>query len=496
MPALNLLLITADQWRAECLSLLGHPCVRTPNLDRLARDGVLFANHWSQATPCGPARASLLTGMYAFNHRSITNGTPLDARHRTVAQVLGRMGWDCVLFGYTDTSVDPRTVPPDDPRLRTYEGVAAGFRPELLLLEDLEPWLAHLADCGYGEWTVGEVYDRPATQPAPWRAEHSETAFLTDAFLGWLARRPAEPWFAHLSWIKPHPPWLAAAPWHGLVDRGSVPPPVAGPEPSHPWLAAHRQLGYDGWPGRFVGQPGRIDPGLLREARAVYYGLVSEVDHHLGRILEALAASDLLDRTLVVVTGDHGEMLGDHGMLGKSGFFPQAFRVPLIVRDPRPGRVRGAVVSDFTEHVDIMPTLIEAVGGNAPLQCDGRPLLSHLAGERPEDWRQAAVFEHYFADPQTRAYEQLLGIDGDACGLVVRVGRDLAYVHFFALPPLLFDLRVDPGWCTDLAPDPAHLAERLACAEALLSLRMRLGERRLSRVKLTSDGPVGAFEPD
>lgn len=492
---MNILLVTADQWRAECLSCLGHPCVRTPNLDRLARDGVLFANHWSQATPCGPSRASLLTGMYAFNHRSIANGAPLDRRHRTVAQMLGELGYDCVLFGYTDTSADPRGLPADDPRLRTYEGIAPGFRAELLLPEDAGPWLAHLAERGYGSHTVESLYDRPATVPAPWRAEDSETAFLTDAFLAWLDRRPKEPWFAHISWIKPHPPWLAAEPWHGLVDRAKVPEPIGNVRLSHPWLQAHTALGYDGWVGRYVGQPGRLDPERLRQVRAVYYGLVAEIDHHLGRVLEALARRDLLDRTLVVVTSDHGEMLGDHGMLGKSGFFPQAFHVPLIVRDPRPGRAKHVIEQDFTEHVDIVPTLIEAAGGIIPLQCDGQPLSGHLTGDRNPHWRQAAIYEHHFADPVSRAYEQQLGLAEDACGLIVWLGRTRAYVHFFGLPPLLFDRCRDPHWCDDHATDPAYIGDRLACAEALLSFRLQKGERRLSRVRLTPSGPVGRFDP-
>ncbi len=87
-PGMNVLFVTADQWRGDCLSCLGHPAVRTPNLDRLAADGVLFERHFAQATPCGPSRASLHTGLYALNHRSITNGTPLDARHKTLASLV------------------------------------------------------------------------------------------------------------------------------------------------------------------------------------------------------------------------------------------------------------------------------------------------------------------------------------------------------------------------------------------------------------------------
>ncbi|HEV2650662.1 MAG TPA: sulfatase-like hydrolase/transferase, partial [Rhizomicrobium sp.] len=119
---LNVLFITADQWRAECLSALGHPTVRTPTLDALTREGVLFTQHFANAVPCGPSRASLHTGMYLQNHRSGTNGTPLDARHINWAMEAKAIGYDPVLFGYTDTSLDPRELEEDDPWLSTYEG--------------------------------------------------------------------------------------------------------------------------------------------------------------------------------------------------------------------------------------------------------------------------------------------------------------------------------------------------------------------------------------
>ena len=117
MP-LNVLFITADQWRADCLSALDHPIVQTPNLDALARNGVLFRKHFANAVPCGPSRASLHTGMYLQNHRSGTNGTPLDARHTNWAKETAAAGYDPVLFGYTDTSLDPRQLDDDDPWLQ------------------------------------------------------------------------------------------------------------------------------------------------------------------------------------------------------------------------------------------------------------------------------------------------------------------------------------------------------------------------------------------
>src|SRR5204862_1574795 len=112
-----------------CLTVAGYPVARTPTLDRLAAGGVSFRRHFAQAAPCGPSRAALYTGMYLMNHRSVLNGTPLDARHDNVALVARRLGYEPALFGYTDTSVDPRTVAAGDARLFRYEGVLPGFDP-------------------------------------------------------------------------------------------------------------------------------------------------------------------------------------------------------------------------------------------------------------------------------------------------------------------------------------------------------------------------------
>ena len=156
------LIITLDQWRGDCLSALGHPVVETPTLDALARRGVLFANHWANAAPCGPSRACLYTGTYQHRNRSILNGTPLDARFTNVALLARAAGYDPVLFGYTDSSVDPRTVPPGDPRLFSYEGILPGFRA---LIED--PWeqfLEYLGTAGQQAMQVPALRHTPASR--------------------------------------------------------------------------------------------------------------------------------------------------------------------------------------------------------------------------------------------------------------------------------------------------------------------------------------------
>jgi arylsulfatase A-like enzyme len=456
---------------------------------------VLFRRHYSVATPCGPARASLHTGLYAFNHRSVTHGTPLDARHRTFAEIARAAGRDPVLFGYTDTSLDPRTLAADDPRRLTYEGVAPGYRVEVPLPEAAGPWLDHLASRGHGRLSLEEAYGTRLGAPALFKAEDSPTAFLADRFLDWLGRqRPG--WFAHLSWIRPHPPWVAPAPWHRAIEPATIPPPRRAPTLAaetalHPWLEAHlRQPWPDALPPGHPAGPWALDEATVALIRGLYLGLAAEVDHHLGRVLRTLAATGALDDTLIVFTADHGEMLGNHWMLGKAGFFPEAFHVPLVIRDPRHREGAGREVGAFTEHVDLMPTLLEALGLAVPLQCDGRSLGPWLQGATPADWRGTAHYEHDFRDVEKLVYERALDLPSDACGLQVELGERFAYVHFSGLPALAFDCVADPGWTRPLA-DPARSRD---LAQSLLSWRMRMGERRLTGAKLTPGGVVGRYD--
>ena len=155
--AKNVLLITADQFRGDCLWALGHDFVKTPHLDALASNGALFRNHYCQATPCSPARASLLTGLYQLNHRMVRNGTPLDRRHDNLARMVCRHGHDPVLFGYTDQTRDPRETAGDDPWVATFEGVLPGFRADArggVMLDGVgQPWR---------DWLVGRGVAVPA----------------------------------------------------------------------------------------------------------------------------------------------------------------------------------------------------------------------------------------------------------------------------------------------------------------------------------------------
>ena len=496
---LNVLLITADQWRGECLSSLGH-MVRTPHLDALAAEGVTFTRHYTQAVPCAPSRASLLTGMYLMNHRVTSNGTPLDARHTNLALEARRLGHAPALFGYTDTSADPRGLDPADPRLTTYEGPMDGFDPICHLPGDQGAWLRWLAERGHdvsgGARAVfrrrrdhpGAADKGPTFAPAAYPAEHSDTAFLAGEALSWLRQAAGRPWFAHVSFLRPHPPWVAPEPFHAMYDAADVPANLARADAGaegrqHPWLAW--QLGRDAFRAP-------ESERTRRQFAATYFGLMSEVDFHVGRLLDHLRATGEIDRTLVVFTSDHGEQLGDHWLIGKTGYFEQSYRIPLVVRMPSAvaDPARGTRVAAFTEHVDVMPTILDLLGAEPPLQCDGHSLRPFLEGRVPARWREAAHWEYDFRDVRDGGPEAALGLSMDRCTLAVLRGPRFKYVHFTGLPPLLFDLEEDPGEFHDRAGDPAFAAIVRDCAQQMLSWRMENAERILTHHHL---GAGGAF---
>jgi len=486
---MNVLLITADQWRGDCLGAAGHPVVETPNLDRLAAGGVSFRRHFAQAAPCGPSRASLYTGMYLMNHRSVLNGTPLDARHTNVALEARALKYEPALFGYTDTSVDPRTVEPDDPRLYRYEGVLPGFDPVCHLPEgEPDEWLDWLRAEGYdvpADWRA--FVDRPAASTR-WRtqydAAHSQTAFLTDRLLAYLDAWPAvRPWFAHVSWLRPHPPFLAPAPYDTMYDPASVPAPVRAASRAEEG-AQHPLLGL------MIDHPFLKSPDdeqEQRELQATYYGMMREVDEQLGRILDWLDETGQASDTIVVFTSDHGELMGDHWLLHKLGWFDSAYHVPLIVRDPRRAHTHGRVVEAFTEHVDVLPTVCELLGAGVPLQCDGRSLVPWLSGETPS-WRDEVHWEFDFRDPDSPLLEEAFGVTMEECSLAVLRDEHGKYVQFAghrALPPIFFDLDADPAQTVNRAADPACAARVLDYAQRMLAWRMRHAERTLTGMKLT-----------
>jgi arylsulfatase A-like enzyme len=449
--------------------------------------------------------------MYLQNHRSVLNGTPLDARHTNVALEARKAGYEPALFGYTDTSPDPRQLPPGDTVLKNYEGVLPGMVPVAHMGGGRKPWLADLKAKGYripsnplamfqalpgypGAENKGKTFP-----PARFKAEDSGAAFLVDEAMKYLSVRQDNPWFVHLSFLSPHPPFIVPEPYHDMYDEKNMPLPVRQLSPEkeaaqHPWLKhfLYNQMAT----GYVFGADSRDNLSLsdqeLRQSKATYYGMISEVDAQIGRLINYLEQAGTYDNTLIIFTSDHGEDLGDHWAFAKYTYFDHTFHTPLIVHDPSSAahRTRGSVVDAFTESIDIMPTILDGIGVEIPMQCDGHSLLPFCRGERPAGWRQEYHAEFDLRGPYGNKGDPPLGLEMQQCTANIIRGERYKYVHFVTLPPLFFDLKEDPDEFRNLAAEPAYQGRVLEYVGKMLNWRLEHESPALTDLHLTPDGIV------
>ena len=500
----NVLFIVIDQLRADCLFGALSEVVEMPNLRALMDDSATFTRNFSVTNPCGPARASLLTGQYAMNHRSVRNGTPLRHDIPNLATEVRKAGYLPLLFGYTDTSQDPRAFPEGDPALTTYEYVMNGFHEVTeMRMEMSYPWRAHLLAQGYELDDYAHVFapvaastdDPTVTDPAFYKAEDSDTAFLTDSFLNEMSARTDQNWFAHLTYIRPHPPLVAPAPYNTLYDPADLPAP-AGDLPREDEAARHPFL--DGALDNFTTQD-CVDPSVLASSdadfvqslRAVYFGLATEVDHHIGRVVDFLKESGQYEDTLVVVTADHGEMLGDRQAWGKMACYNAAYHTPLIIRDPTISSAHGQVFDQPTESIDIMPSILDWMELDVPTSVDGSSLMPLLRGSATPNRKNYTYSELDFGNPlEETVWQKRIGLDHRSSNLCILREEYLTLVHFNGgLSPLLFDHRHE-GEDKDVSQDPDYQDDLLRLTRKILDHRMSNAEQTFGRTMITEKGPV------
>ena len=502
----NVLLIVVDQWRGDTLPMLGHH-IDTPNIARLAERGVTFTQHYTQAVPCGPGRASLLTGMYMMNHRAVQNTIPLDARHTNVAWEARKGGYEPALVGYTTTTPDPRYTDANDPRFRVLGGEMDGWKL-------VGSWGLKMET--YFAWAARNWPDMPAVpddmwlprdpeqagtgatnQPSLVPEEFSDTAFFTERALEYLHGARNKPWFLHLGYYRPHPPFIAPEPWNSMYDPADSPEPVRAASAEEE-AAQHPLLDFylkDVRKERFFrhgkGLGADMSVEEVKQMRATYYGLMSEVDAQLGRIFDFLEETGQWEDTLIIFTSDHAEQLGDHHLLGKLGYFDESYHIPMIISDPRPeaDATRGTMVNEFTETIDTMPTILEWMGLPIPRTCDGESLLGFVEqGRAPEGWRTEVHYEFDYRNIFYSEPEAHVGTGLDDSSLAVLRDNRYKYVHFTNAPALLFDLEADPAQLHNVAQNPAYQGVVLNYAQKMLSWRMRYMDRTLTGYAASPEG--------
>jgi arylsulfatase A-like enzyme len=311
---------------------------------------------------------------------------------------------------------------------------------------------------------------------------------MVDQCIDWI-KRQQQPWITHLSLLRPHPPFVAPEPYNRLYDPASMELPMRC-EDSDQEAQQHPFLDYHIKQTKYAATESEAE---IQRAKASYYGLMTEVDDNLGRLIATLKSGGHWESTLIIFCSDHGEQMGDHWLTNKLGYFDESYWVPLIIRDPRssadPGR--GRQLDVFSENVDLMPTMLDWLGLEIPAQCDGYSLIPVLqSGQAPVSWRKEVHWEYDFRNVLDDTVEKYLGITAHQCNLSVIRDHSYKYVHFTALPPLLFDLQQDPGEFVNQANNPKYQSIVMEYAQKMLSWRMNHTDRSLTETFLSSDGPV------
>ena len=493
MPKRNVLFIMCDQLRFDYLGCAGHPFLKTPNIDALAARGVRFTRAYAQSPVCGPSRMSYYTGRYVRSHGATWNGFPLRIGEPTLGDHLRKIGVRTALVGKTHMHADIEGMQRLGVDPRSSVGVLAaecGFEPydrddglhPAGRLKPGAPYNAFLRSKGYGganpweEWAnSGEADDGTlqngwllvhSDKKARAAEEHTETPWATGRAIEFIqeAEKDGEPWCLHLSYIKPHWPYIAPAPYHAMYDASQVIPAVR----------SERERGQDAHPVYRAFMDLRVSRAFSRDEvrdRVVptYMGLIKQIDDQLGRLFAFLRSEGLDQTTMIVFTSDHGDYLGDHWLGDKDLFHEASVKAPMIVVDPSPqaDSTRGQTCEALVEAIDLAPTFIEYFGGESPRHIlEGRSLAPWLHGESPPQWR-ANVFSEY--DYSMQDVRDRLGVPVDECRLVMVFDGRWKYIHAPGFRPMLFDLQADPEEFEDRGGDPTCESQRDRMRDALLT---------------------------
>ena len=506
----NILFIMCDQLRADYLSCYGHPRLATPNIDRLAAMGTRFTRAYIQGSVCGPSRMSFYTGRYVMSHGATWNFVPLPAGERTLGDYLRVAGLRTAVVGKTHAASDVEGIT----RLTLNPETGAGL---LLAEAGFEPYARHdgiipdsaiekhggvynafLKTKGYAArnpWhdyaNAGAAADgsiasgwnmRNAGLSALVDEADSETAWTTDRAMDFIREQGEQPWCLHLSYIKPHWPYIAAAPYHAAFGADDCVAPVRAQhqrDDVHPVYRAFRH--------HPEGEAFSRDE-VRRTVIPAYMGLVKQIDDHIGRLLAFLEDAGRMNDTMIVFTSDHGDYLGDHWLGEKEMLFEQCVRVPLIIVDPSDQAARNVVSDALVEAIDIVPTFLDALGQSIPDHIiEGHSLLPLLHGKAAPA-RDAVFCELDYAF-YTARHELGVGVD-NARAVMVRT-QHWKLVHYDGFPPQLYDMTNDPLELNDRGADAGLTNVR----RELYDLLFNWMRRRRNRITLRSAQVVGRSQP-
>jgi len=444
----NILFIMADDHAANAISCYGSRINRTPNIDRIAADGVRFENCFCTNSLCSPSRASILTGQYSHINGVYTLADSLDERRRNVAKILKEAGYQTALIGKWHLHSNPsgfdywNIIPDVD-----HGGQGRYYNP--ILMSD-----------------TGEIKQH----------EGYVTDIITDLTIKWLKNRDEnKPFFLLCHHKAPHRPWEPDAKHAKMYEKEEIPEPdnLLDDYRNRSRAAANAKLK--------IGEDLKLrdlkqtPPPDLKGSAFVkwayqryikdYLRCVASIDDNVGRLLDFLEKEGLTKNTIVIYTSDQGMFLGEHGYFDKRFMYEESIRMPFIIRYPQEAKP-GMVIDDIILNVDFAPTFLDYAGIETPDEMQGQSFRPILRGERPEDWR-TSMYYRYWMHLAHHWVPAHYGIRTKRYKLIYYYGQPLGMKGAIPQPTEpeweLFDLKRDPHEMNNVYEDPAYadVVERL-----------------------------------
>ena len=476
----NILFIMYDQLRFDYLSYAGHKTLKTPNFDKVAAQGVNFTNAYVQSPVCGASRMSTYTGRYVSSHGASWNKFPLRVGEITLGDHLRKLGMDCWLLGKTHMEIDEEGMD----RLGIDKGSLIGVRQAEC---GFDPWVRDDGlhgngpsgnygknDGSYNTYLKNKGYDgenpwadyangsmengklasgwflENADKPANINEQDSETPWLTREAIKFLDN-VEKPWCAHVSYIKPHWPYIVPAPYHNMYNKDDVQKLIRDVRETKKPNPVFEAFFNNKIAKTFQNEEART------KAIIAYMGLIKQCDDQLGVLLNHLEKTGKSDNTVVVLTSDHGDYLGDHWLGEKDLFHEVSVKVPLIIKHPDPkfNATRGRKCNALVEQIDLAPTFVEIAGGKVPTHImEGSSLLPLLSGETLKDWRKFVISEYDYSITPMR---KILDLETWQARLFMVFDGRFKLMHSAGgHAPMLFDLLKDPNEFTDLGTDKQY----------------------------------------
>lgn len=391
----NVILIIADQFRRDCLGVAGHPDVKTPFLDTLASEGILFPNAWSATPSCIPARAALHTGLSQEHHGRVgyADGVPWDYEN-TLASAFSAAGYQCHCAGKMHvhplrSSLGYHSIDLHDGYLGYYRQPDTPYCEDQRIVDDYFHEMQGLLNPDGGPADTGLDVNGWAARPWPYAERLHPTRWATDRAIDFLRKRDrSKPFFLTLSYVRPHPPLDAPDAFFTMYRGKPLRPPLAGDWADHERVTEMGRI--------MASDTGPSDPELIRMAQEGYYANITQIDYEYGRLRSILHSNGLnKNNTIVMFISDHGEMLSDHGLFRKCLPYNGSAGIPFIISASEEllRRASGekydisSIQNRLVEIRDVMPTLLSLCGIDPPAGIDGCSVFaanwqrSYLHGE-------------------------------------------------------------------------------------------------------------------